>query len=107
MIKGVVFNDETGRVRIVCDRDRLRRTVLDVPIGGHPCEVEIKLTATSGAGHVEPINRFIAVEGDEAFKQGILVCRTETERILPGSHTAMSWQSFSEWPRQRLTSAAA
>ena len=27
VIKDVVFNEETGRVRIVCDRDRRRRPV--------------------------------------------------------------------------------
>ncbi|MDP1606004.1 MAG: addiction module protein [Rhodocyclaceae bacterium] len=60
MIKDVVFNEESGRVRVICDRDRrrrpvdhrtrqrgsvnrlLRRTVQDVPLGGHPCEIEIE-----------------------------------------------------------------
>lgn len=71
VIKDVVFNEEAGRVRIVCDRDRrrrpvdhrtgrrgrinrlLRRTVLDVPIGGYACEVEIEYAETFlSPGHV-------------------------------------------------------
>ena len=51
VIKDVEFNEESRRVRVICDRDRrrrpvrgsvnrlLRRTVLDVPLGGHPCEI--------------------------------------------------------------------
>jgi transposase len=71
VIKDVVFNEASGRVRIVCDRDRrrrpvdhrtgrrgqvnrlLRRTVLDVPLGGHPCEIEIEYAQTFlSPGHV-------------------------------------------------------
>ena len=65
VIKSVVFNEERGRVRVVCVRDRrrrrpvdhrtgrrggihrlLRRTILDVPIGGHRCEIEIEYAET-------------------------------------------------------------
>lgn len=71
VIKDVVFNEESGRVRIVCERDRrrrpvdhrtgrrgsvnrlLRRTVLDVPLGGHRCEVGIEYAETFlSPGHV-------------------------------------------------------
>jgi predicted AAA+ superfamily ATPase len=69
--------------------------------------VEIKLTATPGAGHVEPINRFLAVAGDEACQQGILVCRTESEQALPNGHVAMPWKSFPDWLRKRLSGATA
>jgi predicted AAA+ superfamily ATPase len=78
-----------------------------IVIDGKLQPVEIKLTATPGAGHVEPINRFLAVAGDEASKQGILVCRTETERALPNGHIAMPWQSFPDWLRKRLSKAVA
>lgn len=55
VIKEVVFNEASGRVRLICDRDRrrrpvdhrtgrrgqvnrlLRRAVLDVPLGGYAC----------------------------------------------------------------------
>ncbi len=64
VIKDFVFNEASGRVPIICDRGRrrrpvdhrtgrrgqinrlLRRTVLDVPIGGRPCEVEIEYAQT-------------------------------------------------------------
>lgn len=71
VIKSVVFDEESGRVRVVCDRDRrrrpvdcrtgrrgqvnrlLRRMVRDVPIGGWPCEVEIEYAETFlSPGHV-------------------------------------------------------
>jgi transposase len=60
VIKDVVFDEDAGRVRVVCRRDRrrrpvdrrtgrrgsvnrlLRRTILDVPLGGHRCEIEIE-----------------------------------------------------------------
>jgi hypothetical protein len=53
------------------------------------------------------MNRFLAVAGDEASKQGILVCRTESERALPNGHIAMPWQSFPDWLRKRLSKAVA
>jgi len=64
VIKTVMFNEESGRVRFICDRDRrrrpvdhrtgqcgsinrlLRRTILDVPLGGNPVEVEIEYAET-------------------------------------------------------------
>ena len=71
VIKSVVFNEETGRVRFICDRDKrrrpvdhrtgrrgsinrlLRRTVVDVPMGGLPVEVEIEYAETFlSPGHV-------------------------------------------------------
>lgn len=78
-----------------------------IMIDGKLQPVEIKSTATPGAGHVDPINRFLAVAGDEAARQGILVCRTETERALPNGHLAMPWQSFPGWLGSRLRKAAA
>jgi len=71
VIKQVVFDEEGGRVRVVCRRDRrrrpvdrrtgrrgsvnrlLRRTILDVPLGGHRCEIEIEYAETFlSPGHV-------------------------------------------------------
>ena len=73
-----------------------------IVINGKLHPIEIKLTATPSAGHVAPINQFIAVAGDEACPQGILVCRTETERVLPNGHLALPWQAFPKWLRTRL-----
>ena len=65
--------------------------------------IEIKLTATPGAGHLAPIDRFIGAAGDEVHPQGILVCRTESERALPNGHIALPWLAFPQWLRARLT----
>ncbi len=64
VIKNVLFDEVSGRVRVVCNRDRrrrpvdhrtgrtgavnrlLRRIVLDVPLGGWPCEIEIEYAET-------------------------------------------------------------
>ncbi len=73
-----------------------------IVINGKLHPVEIKLTATPVTGHVDPINRFLAVAGDETTQQGILVCRTETEGALPNGHVAMPWQSLPDWLRKRL-----
>ncbi|NTV86697.1 MAG: ATP-binding protein [Burkholderiaceae bacterium] len=73
-----------------------------IVIGGKLQPVEIKLTATPGAGHADPINRFITVAGDETTREGILVCRIDQPRSLPNGHTAMPWQAFPEWLRTRL-----
>jgi len=73
-----------------------------VVINGKLQPVEIKLTATPSAGHMTPINRFITLAGDEACPQGILVCRTETERALPNGHLALPWHAFPQWLRTRL-----
>jgi len=75
-----------------------------IAIDGKLQPVEIKLTATPSVGHVAPINRFLAVAGDESAAQGILVCRVEKERALPNGHVAMPWQSFPDWLGARLGS---
>lgn len=62
--------------------------------GGKLLPVEIKLTATPGAGHVEPLRRFMVLAENEASGPGWLVCRTETARSLPGGHIALPWQEF-------------
>ncbi|MHB1293005.1 MAG: hypothetical protein ACYCY5_12580, partial [Sulfuricella sp.] len=64
VIKDVKFSEESGRVQVICDRDRrrrpvdyrtgrrgsvnrlLRRTILDVPLGGYPVDVEIEYAET-------------------------------------------------------------
>lgn len=74
-----------------------------IVIKGKLAPVEIKLTATPGAGHVEPLDRLIKVAGNEASKQGILVCRTDTTRVLPNGHIAMPWQSFPKWLLKQLS----
>ena len=71
-------------------------------MGGKLQAIEIKLTATPLASHASPMQRFITAAGDEAHKQGIVVCQTETERPLPNGHVAMPWQLFPHWLQERL-----
>ena len=62
--------------------------------GGKLLPVEVKLTATPSAGHVEPLNRFLSLAVDEAAGPGLLVCRTESQRSLPNGHLAVPWHEF-------------
>jgi predicted AAA+ superfamily ATPase len=59
--------------------------------------VEIKLTATPTARHVEPLNRPKALMGDEAAEEGMLVCAAADERALPGGNRVLPWQRFPGW----------
>jgi predicted AAA+ superfamily ATPase len=68
-----------------------------IVIDGKLQPVEIKLTATPTAGHVEPFNRFLAIASTEAAPRGLLVCRTDRERVLPNGHLALPWQEFPAW----------
>lgn len=75
-----------------------------IAVGGKLQAVEIKLTATPTSGHVEPLNRFLKVAGDEAHDAGLIVCRTETPRDLPGGCRALPWNLFPGWIQERLRS---
>jgi len=115
VIKDVVFNEENGRVRIICNRDRrrravdhrtgrrgqvnrlLRRTVLDVPIGGWPCEVEIEYAETfvcHGHVRVEALP-FVAPKARVTRRYAKLIAGMA--RHMPISavarHTGLSWDS--------------
>jgi transposase len=115
VIKDVVFNEGSGRVRVICDRDRrrrpvdhrtgrrgsvnrlLRRTVLDVPLGGHPCEIEIEYAETFlSPGHVrvEQLS-FVAPKARVTKRYARLIAGMA--RHMPIStvarHTGLSWDS--------------
>lgn len=65
--------------------------------GGRLHPVEIKLTATPTARHVEPLNRLKTVLGEEAAREGVLVCTSAEERPLPGANRMIPWQTFPSW----------
>lgn len=115
VIKDVVFNEESGRVRVICDRDRrrrpvdhrtgrrgsvnrlLRRTVLDVPLGGHLCEIEIEYAETFlSPGHVrvEQLS-FVAPKARVTKRYARLIAGMA--RHMPIStvarHAGLSWDS--------------
>jgi len=66
----------------------------------HP--VEIKLTGTPTRGHIKPLTRFIEIAGDDAAEHGTLVCQTDTQKVLPGGHTAIPWHAFTGWLFEQL-----
>lgn len=74
-----------------------------IPIKGKLHPVEIKLTATPTAAHLNPLNRFIELAAADATTHGTLVCQTEQVRELPGGHTAMPWHGFTDWLTQQLS----
>ncbi|MCP4697128.1 MAG: ATP-binding protein [Gammaproteobacteria bacterium] len=59
--------------------------------------VEIKLTATPSARHIQPIERFKRLAGADACDSGMLICRVEKPAALPLGNTALPWQMFPEW----------
>jgi transposase len=115
VITDVVFNEGSGRVRVICDRDRrrrpvdhrtgrrgsvnrlLRRTVQDVPLGGHCCEIEIEYAETFlSPGHVrvEALS-FVAPKARVTKRYARLIAGMA--RHMPIStvarHTGLSWDS--------------
>ena len=59
--------------------------------------VEIKLTATPSAHHVQGITAFRNLCGKQAGDCGVLVCCVNKKKELPGSNHAIPWFQFSEW----------
>lgn len=115
VIKSVVFDEERGRVRVVCDRDRrrrpvdrrtgrqgrinrlLRRTVRDVPIGGWPCEVEIEYAETflsPGDVRVEALP-FVCPKARVTKRYARLIAGMARHMPLSvvARHTGLSWDS--------------
>jgi predicted AAA+ superfamily ATPase len=77
---------------------------LIVQVGTRLHPVEIKLTSTPTAKHLEPLNRFKALAGEQAHGTGLLVCRIDRERPLPGNNLALPWHGFPSWLRGVLSS---
>jgi transposase len=115
VIKSVGFNEETARVRIVCNRDRrrrpvdrrtgrrggvhrlLRRTLLDVPLGGHRCEVEIEYAeAFLSPGHVRVEQlAFVSPKARVTKRYARLIAGMARHMPLStvARHTGLSWDS--------------
>jgi hypothetical protein len=62
--------------------------------------IEIKLTSTPSLNHVKGLNRFKKIAGRDASQQGILVCRIDKTRNLPGKNIALPWSVFPEWLKE-------
>ncbi|MDP2784264.1 MAG: transposase [Sulfurimicrobium sp.] len=115
VIKDVMFNEESGRVRVICARDQrrrpvdhrtgrrgavnrlLRRTVLDVPLGGHPCEIEIEYAETflsPGQVRVEALS-FVSPKArvTKRFARRIAGMARHMPISTVARHTGLSWDS--------------
>jgi hypothetical protein len=64
--------------------------------------VEIKLTATPGSGHLQPLRRLLAAAGEDAAATGLIVCRVGKPQDLPGGHLALPWRDFPSWLAEKL-----
>jgi len=73
-----------------------------VAAGGRLVPIEIKLSATPTAGHVEPIEHLKKVGGKRVATSGLVVCRVPKLRPLPSGHLAMPWQDFPAWLEAHL-----
>ncbi|MCL4470365.1 MAG: ISL3 family transposase [Gammaproteobacteria bacterium] len=115
VIKNVLFDEESGRVRVVCDRDRrrrpvdhrtgrtgsvnrlLRRTVLDVPLGGWPCEIEIEYAETFLSFGQVRVERLPFVSPKVRVTKRYARLIAGMARHMPIStvarHTGLSWDS--------------
>lgn len=72
-----------------------------VPLGGKLIPIEIKSTATPTARHVMPLDRFRNAAGEAAADHGLLVCRVNEPRPLPGGHLALPWWRLPAWLEER------
>ena len=115
VIKDVLFNEETGRVRVICDRDRrrrpvdhstgrrgsvnrlLRRTILDVPLGGHRCEIEIEYAEvflSHGHVRVEQLPFVVPkVRVTRRYARFIAGMARHMPISTVARHTGLSWDS--------------
>src|SRR3990167_487458 len=115
VIKDFVFNEESGRVRVICDRDRrrrpvdhrtgrrgsvnrlLRRTILDVPLGGYPVDIEIEYAETflsPGNVRVEALP-FVCPKARVTKRYARLIAGMARHMPLSAvaRHTGLSWDS--------------
>ena len=115
VIKDVLFNEETGLVRVICDRDRrrrpvdhstgrrgsvnrlLRRTILDVPLGGHRCEIEIEYAEvflSHGHVRVEQLPFVVPkVRVTRRYARFIAGMARHMPISTVARHTGLSWDS--------------
>lgn len=67
--------------------------------------IEIKMTATPTLRHLEPLNKFKNIIGNDAAEIGILVCQVPKKTILADNNMALPWFEFSAWLQEKLTTA--
>jgi len=68
--------------------------------------IEIKASATPALAHLQPLRKWQALAGSDSAAGGLLVCRTDRQREMPGGHRAVSWAQFPNWLAALLDQAA-
>lgn len=79
-------------------RDQLKVDLL-VRSGDRLIPIEIKLSASPTTRHAKPLIRFSELTHSEP---GVVVCRTEQRRQLPGGAVALPWRDFPAWLDEQL-----
>jgi predicted AAA+ superfamily ATPase len=75
---------------------------LIVRAGAKMYPIEIKLTSTPSLKHLEPLNRFKSLAGNDASETGLLVCRVDKEMQMPFNNLAIPWHHFPGWLSAKL-----
>jgi predicted AAA+ superfamily ATPase len=65
--------------------------------GGKLIPIEIKLTSSPTAAHLNSLKRFRSLAGENGCDPGILLCRVPEPTPLPYGITAVPWQDFPGW----------
>jgi predicted AAA+ superfamily ATPase len=73
-----------------------------IQVGAKLIPVEIKLTQTPTVSHIASLIRLRALNEKDSCDPGILVCRVERQQSLPHGITAIPWQFFPKWFKERL-----
>jgi predicted AAA+ superfamily ATPase len=76
---------------------------LIIQIHGKLYPVEIKMTSSPTLQHLDPLNKFKKIVGEDEAQVGVLVCRAVKKIILSNSNTILPWHEFSGWLLDRLT----
>jgi uncharacterized protein len=74
--------------------------IVQTPAGLIP--VEVKLSASPSTGHTRGLQRFRELAAADVADEALLVCRVDEPRPMPHGITALPWQDFPAWLRERL-----
>ncbi len=75
---------------------------LIIQVGTRFIPVEIKLTATPTLKHLDPLNRFRQLAGNDVADLGVLVCRAEQKTQMPNHNIVLPWKEFPTWLQAQL-----
>ncbi len=75
---------------------------LIIRLGERLLPIEIKLTATPRAKHIEPLKTFMNLAGNKTTDVGALVCRVDRPRQVAAGITAIPWNGFSRWLADKI-----